>query len=435
MQFYSMVLNRLMGLLAIFCSLVVLTETYPSLFAQEPSKDLLSATATKGSRTWTSKNGATVQASLLSVKGNKMTLARKKDGKSFEVNLSQFSDSDQAYVKEWQSEKVNGETTKNVEKTTENKKPAKLEFVDNFSEKWPELVKLNKDFDINTISEEDGAFIYESRHFTFQADARLQKSVVKRFAEIFEATLEYCKVLPISSQLAINHTAENKKKIYLFANRSGYYQAGGLENSAGVYMWNGRNDKILVGLPFLGLKKVGSGYSLDRDSSLGVLPHEITHMFTDKCYYRPGAMGWFSEGLAEYVSNTPYRGAKYMVKKNRSYIVESVTGYGKDGNGGSNLGEEITVGSLERFMLQSYEEFRGNANFNYGMGCLMVYYFFHFDGEGERKAINAFLQALQQGKQGKEALEALLQGRTMLELEQQVTKAWRSRGIKIKFSQ
>ena len=86
-------------------------------------------------------------------------------------------------------------------------------------------------------------------------------------------------------------------------------------------------------------------------------------------------------------------------------------------------------------MLQNYKSFSDNANFNYAVGSLIVYYFFHFDGDGDRSSINAFLKANQQGKHGKLAVEALLQGRTMLELVEQISKAWSTRGIKIKFTE
>lgn len=408
---------------------------YSRVLAQGKEQGVKSTKIDSGARTWTSKSGTTVEAKLVKVTGNKIKLARASDGKTFEVDVKQFNDSDKLYVEEW----IASETSKeDMVKEDMSKKgnPRENEFVDNFDEDWPKLIKLVKDFEITTVSEKDGVFVYESRHFTFQADARLQKSTVKRFAELFEATLQYCKELPISSQVAIYHTAEKKKKIFLYADKGNYYKAGGPEGSAGVYIWNGKSDKIMVGMPFLGLEKVGSGYKLDRDRGLGTLPHEIAHMFSDKCYYSPGARGWFSEGLAEYISNTPYRGAKFNVSNNRSSIIEAVTGFGKDGKGGKNLGEEINVGPLEDYMLQSYANFTGpRASLNYGVSNLIVYYFFHFDGEGERKVINAFMKALQEGKQGKEVLEVLLQGRTMLELEEQITRAWRSRGIKLKFSQ
>lgn len=383
-------------------------------------------------RTWTAANGKEVEAKLVSVKADKVLLARDSDGREFEVEISQLSKEDGIYISEWKlaqplkSEEVlvnndNGVLSKPVSN-----------FVDNYDNDWPTLITLKKDFDIDVVSEEDGSFIYESRHFTFHADARLSNSVVKRFAEIFEATLLYCQEIPISSQVAIHHTDERRKNIYLYAEKSAYYRAGGMEGSAGCYYPN--KDIILVGMPFLGLKKMGSGYTLDRDKSSTTLSHEIVHMFTDRCYYAPGAMGWFSEGLAEYIAVTPYRGAKYSVRGNRSALMKYITAYGENNEGGKALGEEIHVGPLKNYFLQPYSSFTANGRLNYGVGTLLVYYFFHFEGDGDRKLINAFMKGLRAGKHGQDALDILLDGRTYEELELDIYKAWRSRGVKLYFS-
>ncbi len=74
-----------------------------------------------------------------------------------------------------------------------------------------------------------------------------------------------------------------------------------------------------------------------------------------------------------------------------------------------------------------------SLTFNYGMGLLITYYYFHWDNDGDRSNLNAFLKALKEGKQGDEALKVLLNGRSWDEMEQQITKAWRSRGVRITF--
>ena len=84
-------------------------------------------------------------------------------------------------------------------------------------------------------------------------------------------------------------------------------------------------------------------------------------------------------------------------------------------------------------MLQGYGNFVARANFNYGLGLLITTYFFHLDEDGERVAINAFLQALRNGKEGEEALAALRNGRSWDELETAISKGWRGRGVTIRF--
>ena len=191
---------------------------------------------------------------------------------------------------------------------------------------------------------------------------------------------------------------------------------------------------IMVPLSSLGVKKVGSRYMFDYKVSNKTLPHEITHQLTNIEYFRPGAKGWFSEGLAEYVGATAYRSGKFMVNGNlndiRSYVTE---GSRKDGRG-RYLGTDISAPDLKQYMLMSYGSFVANGNFNYGLGALITYYFLHMDNDGDRKNVNAFLTALNDGKVGEEALQVLLAGRSFDELEVDITKAWRSRGVKIEFN-
>ena len=382
---------------------------------------------------WTGSSGKKVEADFLRIDDGKVVLKRKSDGKQFTVEKSFFSEKDQAVI--------DGLIAKH-EQGGENKKPTALSVeVDaleenlNFGEPWPKIISLKKDFDIVEVENEEGLFIYHSKNFEFIADVRLSKSVVKRFGELFEATLLYCQALPISSLKAINHSSKKKKQIFLYSDTQKYYKAGAPVGSAGVYI--GGRDIILVGMQFLGLKKLGSGYTLDRKNSNKTLPHEIVHMFTDRMYYAPGALGWFSEGLAEYVAITPYRGGKFLVGSNRKPIVEYVTSYGVDNKGGRAIGDEFDMIPLKEFMLMSYADFAdfssGKGGFNYGVGTLLVYYFFHFEDNGVEN-MTAFLKALRAGKRGEEALNSLLAGRTFEELEEDVHRAWRSRGVRINFA-
>jgi len=198
-------------------------------------------------------------------------------------------------------------------------------------------------------------------------------------------------------------------------------------------VYKGGSGEILVPLSSLGVKKVGSRYSFDYKSSNKTLPHEITHQLTNSEYFRAGARGWFSEGLAEYIAVTDYRAGKFMVNGNKTDIIDYVTGVSKKGGRGRRLGNEISMPDLKEFMLMSYSDFTAKGNFNYGVGALLTYYFLHLDGDGERKNLNNFLMALNEGEQGEEALEKLLAGRTFDELEKEISKAWKSKRIKITF--
>lgn len=190
----------------------------------------------------------------------------------------------------------------------------------------------------------------------------------------------------------------------------------------------------MVKFSSLGLIKRGKGYAMDYDKSNKTLPHEITHQLSDPEYYKPGAMGWFSEGFAEYVAATPYRSGKFLANKAASYVKQYATDFSRKDNRGRAIGTDVQVGPLKDFMMMPYSEFAGdNGNFNYAVGALLVTYFNHYDGEGDATNLKNFLRSFKEGKWGDDSLEVLRAGRTFEELEKDITKAWRSRGVKLRF--
>jgi hypothetical protein len=279
-------------------------------------------------------------------------------------------------------------------------------------------------------NEADSRFVYESSNYRFICDVRLSRQVVKGFAVMFEATHDYCRALPLALSGGIRK--DGKYNILLFETKDSYIEAGGPPESAGVFI-SGRNE-VMVPLVSLGVRQVGSGYMLDRDKSNGTLIHEITHQLTPHQYYEEGAMGWFSEGIAEYTTATPYRSGKFKVKSNFDEIVAYATAFGGDDTEGRGLGTEIKAPSLKEFFLMDYDDFTGGeANFNYGFGLLLTTYFLHLDGEGDAVRKKSFLKALRAGKKGQNALDTLLDVRSFEEMENQISKAWKRKGIEIKF--
>ena len=305
----------------------------------------------------------------------------------------------------------------------------------NFDDDWPKLVKSPDDIQVSLVeeNEEERKYVYHSDHYEFICDVPLKPHLVQRFAVLFEGTREFCRQLPISTKKAHLQGQTHRNKILLFESKQTYVANGAPPSSAGVYM-PGR-DIVMVPLTSIGVRKVGSSYSVDYDGSNKTLPHELVHQLTDSFYYQHGARGWFSEGLAEYVAVTPYRSGKFILGKTVNAAEDYAVKFGRKGNGGRALGEEINAPSLKNFMLQPYSSFAGsNANFNYGLGLLITTYFFEMEGKGDRVAITAFLKALRKGKQGEEALAALRQGRTFDELAKDISKGWKSKGVKIHFA-
>lgn len=392
-------------------------------------------------RTFTNHQGRQIEALVLKIHESSVDLRVEGDKKVQTVPFSKLSQADVDFLQAAAKEESRKSDSSAKNKQTRAKRTGRgsstqslmkeYGLKENFTDPWPVLVStnINIEIDIITESKEEGVFVYHSPNYEFVSDVRLSKNVVNKFSVMFEATREYFRLLPISSMKAHVPGGQYRNKILLFENYDSYIKNGGLPGSAGVFI--GSQGVVLVPLTSLGVKKVGSGYMFDRDKSNKTLIHEIIHQLTDPEYYAPGARGWFSEGLADYCATTPYRSGKFMVRTNVSAVKAYATGYGKDGRGGRAMGEKFDAPSLQLFMTMSYEDFKKDGNFNYGFGMLLTYYFCQM--EDDRSNLTAFLKALKDGKQGEESLEVLLNGRSYQELEEQVAKKWRSKGVKITF--
>jgi hypothetical protein len=368
-------------------------------------------------RTWTDIQNRKIEAELVKVDGDSVML-RLADGRELPYPLAKLSPEDRQVAEESQRQVVG--------KSDENESSAL-----NFDAPWPDSIRFSEDPEIKTVEEdaENKSFIYESAHYRYICDVRLARSVVKGFAVMFEATYLYCRTLP----LAINggKQVDGKFQILLFETKESYIAAGGPASSAGVFI--GGKSAVLVPLESLGVKPVGSSYMLDRDKSSNTIPHELTHQVSPRCYFVDGAMGWFSEGLAEFVAVTPYRSGNFNVRGNQRPIMEYVTSYGAKDMGGRALGKEIKMPPLKTFMMQDYASFQEQPQLGYGCGLLLVTYFLQMDGDGGGERIKAYLKALHDGKEGEEALAVLLGGRTFEQLEQEITKAWGRKGVDFSF--
>lgn len=370
------------------------------------------------SRSWTDLQDRKIEATLLQVDGQNVIL-QLKDGRKIPYPLAKLSASDGQYVEQARSQLAEG-------------KNAAAGDLLNFDAPWPDHVKFSQDPEINTVEEnaEKKNFVYESANYRYLCDARLGKSVVKGFAVMFEATLLYCRSLPLA--IDGGEKVDGKYQIQLFEQQDDYIKAGGMPGSAGVFI---RSRKVVLApVSSLGVKPVGSGYMLDREKSSKTLPHELTHQLTPDAYFEKGALGWFSEGIAEHVANTPYRSGDYNVRGNQKDIIENTTGYGAKDRGGRALGNKISLSDLKKFMLQDYASFFEEGQLNYGCGLLLTNYFLHMDGAGDGKRIKTYLKALQDGKNAEKSMDLLLDGRSFEQLQDDVSKAWKRRGIDFTFA-
>jgi len=228
-------------------------------------------------RTWTASDGRKLKAKILSAQGSTANFLLQ-TGKETTIPLERLSKEDQQFIAEWSEISAYFDTG--------------FQKISNIS---------------GTVEAEirDGAFakdgkIHETRNFRFECDEVLSAEVVKDFSRLFEATYLAVKSLPIGLE-----TAEPKGKkfpVRLFAEKRDYLAAGGLENSAGIYLLDDR--VILVPLSSLGVTKGSRGFRKTADYDPGTLIHETVHAVTHQ--WLNIVPIWFAEGLAEYVAAVPY---------------------------------------------------------------------------------------------------------------------------------
>ena len=369
-------------------------------------------------RIWTDDQDRTVEAALTAIKDDAVTF-RMQDGSEVDFPIAKLSSVDVEYI----------------DKHREAfKKKAALDAM-NFDAPWPDRVTFRDDPEIELVEDDadKNRFVYESANFRYVCDVKLANSVVMGFSRMFESTHRYCMTLPLGFGGGESaKKIDEKYLILLFEKQADYIKAGGPPGSAGVFI--GGKGIIMVPLSSLGVRLVGTTYVIDSDKTNKTLPHEITHQLTPNVYYAPGSMGWFTEGIAEYVGVTPYTTlGTYKVKSNLRAIREYVTAYGRKDKGGRALGDKIQVPSLKRYFLQDYGSFVANAQVNYGVAALLTYYFAHMDGDGDAARLRAFLAALHQGKKGEAALEVLLDGRSYDELEAEIVEKWGAKQVDFTF--
>ncbi len=347
-------------------------------------------------------------------------------GQKFRTPLKSLGQEEQLAIIKDQAEKK-GSVQNVLRKNMENDSDAR------YGSNWPREVRLSTPVQPRVVSEDKKAskYIYESTNFRFICNAELQDDIVRHFSTLFETTFNYSRSLPIGMNGGLKR--ENRLDVVLLSEYEDYIKLGGPVNSAACYV--GSSGHILAPLASLGVVRNSDSFTMDLKRSNFVLIHEIAHQLTPQAYFLPGARGWFSEGLAEYIAITPYNWSYFAIDIYGNAVKQYVTAEGTRDMPGRRLGTKLTVPPLRNFMLQDYASFSSdkNANYNYGIGLLLTYYFFHMESSGKPDKINSFLKALREGKQGEEAIAVLLSGRTYEKLQAEISAAWAKKGIEITF--
>ena len=233
--------------------------------------------AEKPDRVWTTREGIVTKGTYLRCDGLTVWIRKPLEPAAFPVPLANLSPSDQAVVKEFQSDFS-----------------WKLPLV-----RWPGVVPApatRSAMERGTPSK--GLHTFQTKSFEFQADTPLKPAVVTGFGQTFEATCDLFAKFPWDIRPAPPDGTHYKVRLY--SDRSDFMKATGVEDQGsakilGLYL---RNDR-LIHVP---LESLLSGKHADNST----LRHELTHqMMHDLLPLMPW---WVSEGTAEYVRSIPWDG-------------------------------------------------------------------------------------------------------------------------------
>ncbi|MDG2125494.1 MAG: hypothetical protein P8J87_17450 [Verrucomicrobiales bacterium] len=295
------------------------------------------------------------------------------------------------------------------------------------NDKWPTSTAVENEFEVVVVTEDpdNRQFVYQTPHFQFECDAKLRTTVVREFGRIFEATLHALNQLPLGLELA--PPAEDHFKTRLFVERDSYFEAGGPPGSAGVFISRGGTGVVLIPLASLGVKKVGKGFSLTSDDAQHTLVHEITHQCMWEWNRRMKT--WYVEGIAEYMAAAPYANGRFKFTRPGRAMRDYLKSYK------GVWYEAYTMFGTGTMLAMNSAQWGAGGIRSYASASIMAQYFHHADGEGDGAHIRAYLAALKAGTPEPQARAThLLRGRTLEELEKQITRAWRREDLKLEFA-
>lgn len=351
-------------------------------------------------RTWTDTQGRQIEAMLLEVSGDTVTIERA-GGRRFTVPASTFSEEDQTYIRQW----------KRITKSP--LEPAQ----------WPDRVQVRVPR-AEIVEETSDMNIYRTERFEFRSDARLSRTLIAQFGQVFEATFAAVDALPIG--LNISPPEDGYFQTRLFSDPDDYHRAGGIPGSGGLYSPLTR--EILLPIENLGVERSSLGYSYDKYKGNSALIHEITHQVMHP--WLAVLPVWLAEGLAGYMETIPYeRGAFQFRQQDLRDYVENRIG---------TRGDPLPIAPLGPLMDLHYgnwtETFADNQQAvarNYSTVLLLTYYLLHLDGDGNAERLIRYLQALRAGLPDEEADQILRAGRTAEELQKEMIGAFRRLRIRL----
>lgn len=389
---------------------------------------LLAEPADDAQRTWTDVRGRQVIGEVVACDHHWFTI-RNAEGVKGVIRIDELTAPDREFLKTWRAENPGAPWVD----------PDKIA-------PWPESAGAGPvEARLENSDPERHQFTYRSEHFELISDIELPLSAVGDIASTFEATRDAVRAVPLGlggqppPSRQGNYVFGNYPKmqhdpdkllVLLFETPAAYARAGGPGGTGGSYTsWQNR---LLISLENLGIKRDGDELVLDHMKSDFVLRHEMTHQIMHHWLSRLPM--WLREGIAEYFAAAGYAEGRYNFAEmdQRMHKYANKWRFNEDP-------DEIPLLHPRLLMTMSEAQWQAALSretpiVNYNSAGLLTHFFIHHDGEKNAAHFAAYFDAIRRGVSHAEAERAhLLRGRTHDELAQQLRKTWQAKNVSLVF--
>ncbi len=394
------------------------------------------------SRNWTTTDGKKHSGSIMFMSSKSITIKGARGMVS--IPFAKLSPEDQKYISQLKSKTkkinnpgipisnlppgINKTRTTSPLPTSITKPGAPTKPSATIQKTWPLEVKTEfSPADIITVTEtKREGYVYRSPHFEFRSPIRLPHRAVREFSLVFEATYDLASAMPIG--LNPQPGGNGYYVTQLYETSEEYLAGGGPVGSAGAFF--PAQGKIHVPLSSLGVSRSANNIKVQRGGAGSTLIHEVTHQVMMR--WLPLIPMWMGEGFAEITSALPYEAGRFK-------LTHMSTPVRKNTGRGPGAGRSFEMTPLPELMTMSAQTWGaavadGASQQNYRSAMVLTYYFLRLDGEGHGKRFHAFINARLKGSNfGNAQKKYLLDGRSYDQLQKDVARAWREKGLKISY--
>jgi hypothetical protein len=377
-------------------------------------------------RTWTTTDGKTFQAQLVSVQGTQVTV-RLGNGSLAAIGLPRLSPADQAYVKPPSSPA--GAPTPAPASASADKRV------------WPQKVEVDTRAIEVTVIGEDPAnqkCVYRSRNFEFTAQDKIAPSVMKELSRTFEAMRSLIEALPWSIEPKPPQNIGFFPATF-YLTKENFIAAGGDAKSSGAYLPS--EHRFIVPFQSLGLEQHGKTWAKSAKYSDRTLEHDVANqMMGDSYRFLPS---WMWVGTAEYAMLLPNNAGVIQAGMHERGVKEYIKRWANDLHKSANAaGPVIDVMQLtpDAWVKQARLNDDNPWNLQFA-SALLVYYFCHLDGDGKgtrfirymdkiAEARRAGISTGARGSFGFSQVDILLDGRDKDAMQKAVVEGYKKIGVR-----